>query len=85
MTLEEKEELLLKATYNSSDIKKLTNYEIKRTRVSQIMNECKTKFNGAVLYRPNVITSKSYWAREGTTIEQEYYLLGIAKGNIKHE
>lgn len=51
----------------------------KKTWATKIMNDCRSKFGGSIVGRPNVITSKSFWKREGTTIEEELRLLSIAK------
>ena len=81
MTLEEKERFLLKSTYSANDVKFLTN--LAKSRVSVIMNICREKYGGTVPYRANVITAKSFWLYEGTTIDEEYRLLGIAKGYVR--
>lgn len=80
MTIEEKEKYLLKSNYSAKDVMALTG--VQKSRASVIMNECRTIYNGSIKYRPSVITSKSFWLREGTTIEEQYRLLGIAKGYI---
>lgn len=77
MTLEEKEMYLLKPTYTAKDIMAITG--CKKSWATQIMKECKDRFNGSVLYRDYVITARSFWEREGTTLEEQYALLGIAK------
>ena len=77
MTVEEKEMYLLKVTYSPKDIRTLLNCG--RTWAHKIMNECRSKYGGAVLGR-NVITAKSFWLREGTTLEEELRLLSYAKG-----
>lgn len=83
MTLEEKEQLLLKSTYNIHDIIKLSNCS--RNKAKEIMMICKYKFNGEVKFRPNVITSSSYWKYEGSSVEDQYKLLGFAKGYHEEE
>lgn len=77
MTIEEKEYYLLKTNYTAKDVKALL--ECGSTWASKIMNDCRKKHNGAVLGR-NVITAKSFWLSQGTTIEEELRLLSIAKG-----
>lgn len=81
MTLEEKEKYLLKASYNREDIRQLTGFA--NTMISNVMNFCREKFNGSVPYRSNVITARSFWLWNGTSIEEEYRLLGVAKGYVK--
>lgn len=83
MTLEEKENILLMATYSAKEVSMLTG--ACRASVTTIMNKCKDLFGGAVKYRNNVITAKSFWEYQGTTIEEEYRLLGIAKGYVVNE
>lgn len=83
MTIEEKENYLLLSTYSAKDIMALT--KTSRSNASIIMNECKNFFDGAVKYRDTVITARSFWQREGTTIEEQFRLLGIAKGYIPYE
>jgi hypothetical protein len=68
--------------YSAKDVKALLNCG--RTWATKIMNECRLKYGGAVMGR-NVITSKSFWLREGTTIEEELRLLSIAKGYADQE
>lgn len=77
MTVEQKETYLLKVNYSAKDVMALL--DCKHTWATKIMNECRAKYGGAVLGR-NVITSKSFWLREGTTIEEELRLLSFAKG-----
>ncbi len=77
MTVEEKETLLLKANYTAKDVMFLAN--VAHTQATKIMNECRVKYGGAVAGRMNVIKAKSFWEREGTTIEEELRLLSIAK------
>ena len=78
MTIEEKERYLLMTSYTAKQIMELTG--LKRASATAIMNECKLKYGGAIKYRPNAITAESFWLREGTTLEKQYKLLGIAKG-----
>ncbi len=76
MTIEEKENYLTKASYSAKDIMALLGCG--RTWATKVMNECKTKYSGAIAGR-NVIKSQSFWLREGTTIEEQLRLLSIAK------
>lgn len=77
MTIEKKERFLLMANYSAKDVMAIL--ECGHTCATKVMNECKTKFGGAVKGR-NVITAKSFWLREGTTLEEELRLLSFAKG-----
>lgn len=81
LTIEEKEKYLLMSSYSARDVMELTG--VQKSRATKIMTECREKFNGSIKYRPNAITSESFWQREGTSMERQMYLLGIAKGNIK--
>ncbi len=78
MTIEEKEKYLMKASFNAKDIAELTG--LKGTRVTVIMKECKLNFGGLIKNRPNAIKASSFWKWTGSSIEEEYRLLGIAKG-----
>jgi hypothetical protein len=80
MTIEEKEKFLLMSNYSAKHIMKIL--ECGRTTASKIMNECRSRYNGSVIGR-NVITAKSFWQREGTTIEEELRLLSVAKQYAK--
>jgi len=79
VTIEQLEPYLLKVNYTGEDVRALKG--IKKSMANRIMKECREKHSGAVLGRPYVITAKSYWKREGTTIEEQLRLLAIAKGN----
>lgn len=78
MTLEEKETYLVKTNYTAKDVKVLLN--IGKTQATKVMNECRVKYHGAVMGRPTIITSKSFWEREGTTREAELRVIAYAKG-----
>ena len=80
MTIEEKEKYLLMASYSARDVMELKG--VQQTRASVIMKECRDYYGGTIKYRPNAITAESFWKREGTTLEEQYRLLGIAKGYI---
>lgn len=77
MTIEEKERFLLMVNYSAKDIMVLL--DCGHTWATKVIKECKAKFGGAVKGR-NVITAKSFWLREGTTLEEELRLLSFAKG-----
>ena len=79
MTVEQMELYLLKVNYVNRDVCELAG--VKTTRATVIMNECKAKHGGAVIGRPNVITAKSYWKYQGTTLEEQLRLLAIVKGH----
>ena len=81
MNIEEKENLLLKHSYSAKDVMALS--DVKHTRAQQIMNECRAKYGGSIAGRNNVITSASYWAREGTTREEELRIILYAKESSK--
>lgn len=49
------------------------------TWATKVMKECRTNFGGTVKGR-NVITAKSFWLSQGTTLEEELRLLSFAKG-----
>lgn len=78
MTIEEKENYLLKTNYSAKDVMALLG--IGKTRATEIMNECRVKYGGAVMGRPNIISANSFWVREGTTREAELRLIAVAKG-----
>lgn len=80
MTVEQKETYLLKVNYSAKDVMALL--ECGHTWATKVMNECREKYGGAVMGR-NTITSKSFWLREGTTLEEELRLLSFAKGYAK--
>ncbi|MCK9236392.1 MAG: hypothetical protein M0Q41_13395 [Bacteroidales bacterium] len=79
MKVEQLEPYLLKVNYSGQDIQELAG--VKRTHATKIMSICRSKYNGAVIGRPYVVTAKSYWLYEGTTLEEQLRLLAIAKGN----
>lgn len=81
MTVEDKEKFLMMVSYSAKDVMILTGYA--KSKVTIIMNECKLMFGGIIRHRPNAITSKSFWLWNGSSIEEEYRLLGIAKGYNK--
>lgn len=83
MEFSEKEQYLLMASYTARDIMAIKG--IQKTRASIITRECREKYGGFIKNRPNACTSESFWLREGTTLEREMYLLGVAKGFIKNE
>ena len=78
MTIEEKEKYLLKTNYSARDVMALL--DIGHTRATKVMKECRTKYGGAVMGRDNVISSSSFWLREGTTREEELRVIAYAKG-----
>ena len=77
MTIIEKEKYLLKVNYKAKDIMALL--DCGHTWATRVMKECANKFGGAVKGR-NVITAKSFWLHEGTTLEEELRLLSVALG-----
>lgn len=83
LTIEEKEKYLLMASYTAKDIMDLKG--VQKSRASKIMAECRERYGGTIKFRPNACTSKSFWLREGTTLEEEYRLLGISKGYVRNE
>ena len=78
MTIEEKEKVLLKSSYSAKDVMFLLG--IGHTQATRVMNECRVKYGGAIPSRPLVITSESFWKREGTTREEELRVIAYAKG-----
>ena len=78
MTIEEKENYLLKTNYSAKDVMFLLG--IGKTRATEVMNECRVKYGGAIMGRQNVITANSFWLREGTTREEELRVIASAKG-----
>lgn len=78
MTIDEKEQYLLKANYSAKDVMALLN--IGHTQATKVIKECREKYYGAVYGRANLITSRSFWAREGTTREEELRVIAYAKG-----
>ncbi len=69
------EEMIFKVSFTAKDIAIMTG--LKRSRVSQIMKECRLNYGGEIPFRKNAITSKSYWLREGTTREELIKLFQI--------
>lgn len=78
VTLEEKETYLLKTNYSAKDVMFLLG--IGKTQATKVMNECRVKYGGAVMGRKNIITTNSFWLREGTTREEELRVIAYAKG-----
>lgn len=80
LTLEEKEQLLLKPCLTAKEVQLYTGFS--RSVVYRLMCECRKNFNGTAGIRTDAITTKSLCLALGTTIEDEMRLLGIAKGYI---
>lgn len=78
MTIEEKEVYLLKSHYSAKDVMFLLG--CKKTWATKVMKECRTKYGGAIVGRPLLITANSFWLREGTTREEELRVIAYAKG-----
>lgn len=78
MTIEEKETYLLKTNYSAKDVMALLG--IGKSRATEVMNECRVKYGGAIMGRQNVVTANSFWLREGTTREKELRVIAYAKG-----
>ena len=66
-------EILVKPALTSKDI--ATVESIGQRQARNIMKQCRDKFDGSILYRPNAITADSYFRYCGTT--REDYLKGI--------
>lgn len=69
----------MKVNYTGKDVKVLTGGNLGKTQITKIMNKCRDEHAGCVIGRPYVISAKSYWEYEGTTLEEQLRLLGIAK------
>jgi len=73
LSVKERKEFLLKPIYDYHDVMKITGY--RKSKAIEIMNECKKKYNGSVLFNSHAITRNSLLEYMGTSIEQERYVL----------
>lgn len=81
LTIETKEQLLLKQGLRVNDVMLLTGYS--KPKSYKIMKLCRDEFNGKAGILTDAITPKSLCIALGTTLEDELKLIGVAKGIIK--
>ena len=83
LTLELKEELLLKPVLKAKEVQLLTGFALPKCYT--IMDICRKKYGGKLIGSSSVIRTKSLMLYLDTTLEDELRLIGIAKGYIPYE
>lgn len=82
MTLEEKENILIKPCLTVEDVMIYTNFS--KSHSYKIMSICRKEFNGKAGLRSEAIKTESLMQYLGTTLERELTLLAILKGNTTY-
>lgn len=82
LTIESKEQILLKPCIRVDDVILLTGYS--KSNCYNLMQECRKNYKGQAGIRTDAITPRSLCLALGTTIEEELKLIGIAKGYINY-
>ena len=73
LTSKEKKDLLLTPNWTCEQVMKYTGYA--KSKSFQVMQECKTKLNGAVIFEKHKVKRNSVLAYMGTSLEEEMMII----------
>lgn len=73
LTIKERKELLLMPTWSCEEVMKYTGFA--KSKSFQIMNFCKEKLNGKVMFNDHKVKRDSVLAYLDTSIEREKYII----------
>jgi hypothetical protein len=73
LSIEERKQLLAKPTWTFKDVMQYTGFA--KSKSFEIMQICREKLNGKVLFNEHAITRNSLLAYLNTSIEQERYVI----------